>query len=65
MVIVDSPTRPDDSRTIGRAAELRVRGPTRMSRSVRLTDVMGKYAGPDVVLDFDAAGVLVGIEVIG
>jgi hypothetical protein len=35
----------------------------RMSRSVRLCDVLGPYVGPDVVLDFDEGGVLVGIEV--
>lgn len=40
-------------------------GPTKTSRSVRLVDVLGRYEGPDVVLDFDAAGVLVGIEVVG
>ncbi len=38
-------------------------GLCRMSRSVRLFDVLGKYDGPDVVLDFDTRGVLVGIEV--
>jgi hypothetical protein len=32
---------------------------------VRVVDVLGKYEGPDVVLDFDAGGVLVGIEVVG
>lgn len=35
-----------------------------MSRSVRLRDVMGAYQGPDVDLDFDMRGVLVGIEVL-
>jgi len=38
---------------------------TRMSKSVRLVDLMGKYNGPDVVLDFDANGTLVGIEIVG
>lgn len=37
----------------------------KVSRSVRVEDVLGKYEGPDVVLDFDASGVLVGIEVVG
>lgn len=27
-------------------------------------DVLGKYEGPDVVLDFDARGILVGIEIV-
>lgn len=39
-------------------------GACKMSRSVRLVDVLGKYAGPDVVLDFDEKGVLVGIEIL-
>jgi hypothetical protein len=39
-------------------------GRPKMSKSVRLTDVLGKYEGPDVVLDFHAAGVLVGIEIL-
>ncbi len=38
-------------------------GLCKMSRSVRLVDVLGKYDGPDVVLDFDTRGVLVGIEI--
>jgi len=36
----------------------------RASKSFRLVDVIGKYAGPDVVFDFDPEGVLVGIEVL-
>jgi hypothetical protein len=40
-------------------------GQTKLSRSVRLVDVLGQYQGPDVVLDFDARGVLVGIEIVG
>ncbi|WP_437631892.1 DUF2283 domain-containing protein [Sorangium sp. So ce854] len=36
----------------------------KMARSVRLRDLMGDYDGPDVVLDFDLRGVLVGIEVL-
>jgi hypothetical protein len=35
-----------------------------MSKSIRLIDVIGKYEGPDVVLDFDEGGVLVGIEIL-
>jgi hypothetical protein len=36
----------------------------RMSKSIRLVDLMGSYTGPDVVLDFDQEGVLVGIEIL-
>jgi uncharacterized protein YuzE len=39
-------------------------GLSKVSRSVRLIDLMGKYDGPEVVLDFDAKGVLVGIEIL-
>ena len=35
----------------------------RVSKSVRLVDCMGPYSGPDLVFDFDEAGVLVGIEI--
>jgi hypothetical protein len=35
-----------------------------MSRSVRLSDLIGTYVGPDVVLDFDEDNVLVGIELL-
>lgn len=38
---------------------------TRMSKSIRLFDLIGGYDGPDVVLDFDEHGTLVGIEVVG
>ena len=34
----------------------------KMSKSIRLAELMGSYEGPDVVLDFDQDGVLVGIE---
>ncbi len=34
------------------------------SKSIRLYDLLGTYEGPDVMLDFDQAGVLVGIEII-
>lgn len=37
----------------------------RMSKSVRLVDLLGSYNGPEVVLDFDEDGTLVGIEVVG
>ena len=36
----------------------------KMSKSIRLVDVLGKYEGPDVVLDFDETGILVGIELL-
>ena len=38
--------------------------PCKMSKSVRLRDLIGSYEGPDVVLDFDLRGVLVGIEIL-
>jgi hypothetical protein len=34
----------------------------KISKSIRLAELMGAYPGPDVVLDFDQDGVLVGIE---
>jgi hypothetical protein len=33
-----------------------------MSKSIRVFDIIGRYEGPDVILDFDERGVLVGIE---
>ena len=36
----------------------------KMSKSIRLAELMGSYEGPDVVLDFDQDGVLVGIEIL-
>jgi len=39
-------------------------GKCKMSRTVRLYDLMGSYDGPDINLDFDEEGVLVGIEVL-
>ncbi|QRK05589.1 DUF2283 domain-containing protein [Archangium violaceum] len=36
----------------------------KMQKSVRLAELMGSYTGPDVVLDFDQDGVLVGIEIL-
>ncbi|WP_437315114.1 DUF2283 domain-containing protein [Sorangium sp. So ce385] len=38
--------------------------PCKMSKSVRLHDLIGDYDGPDVVLDFDIRGILVGIEIL-
>ena len=38
--------------------------PCKMSKSIRLAELMGSYTGPDVVLDFDQDGVLVGIEIL-
>jgi hypothetical protein len=40
-------------------------GFSKTSRTVRLYDLIGKYRGPDVSLDFDEEGVLVGIEFLG
>ncbi len=39
--------------------------PCRMSKSIRLFDIIKDYEGPEVVLDFDERGVLVGIEIVG
>jgi hypothetical protein len=39
-------------------------GPWKMSKSIRLREIMGDYKGPDIVLDFDPRGVLVGIEIL-
>lgn len=36
----------------------------KMSKSIRLVELLGAYEGPDVVLDFDQDGVLVGIELL-
>ena len=36
----------------------------KMSKSVRLIDIIGSYEGPDVILDFDENEVLVGIELL-
>ncbi|NOK18872.1 DUF2283 domain-containing protein [Corallococcus carmarthensis] len=36
----------------------------KVSKSIRLVDVIGQYKGPDVVLDFDQDEVLVGIEIL-
>lgn len=60
-----------------RRYELRVTGPTtaylklqthpgvlRHAKTVTLVDLLGAYAGPHVVFDFDPDGVLVGIEVV-
>lgn len=34
-------------------------------KSVQLRDLLPDYVGPDVVLDFDQAGRLIGIEIVG
>jgi uncharacterized protein YuzE len=36
----------------------------KMSKSIRLHEILGVYQGPEVILDFDQRGVLVGIEVL-
>ncbi|MEZ4713676.1 MAG: DUF2283 domain-containing protein [Caldilineaceae bacterium] len=36
----------------------------RVSKSIRLVELLGKYEGPDIVFDFDLDDILVGIEVI-
>jgi hypothetical protein len=36
----------------------------KMSKSIRLREIMGRYEGPDIVLDFDMSAILVGIEVL-
>ena len=36
----------------------------KMSKSIRLAELMGTDEGPEVVLDFDHDGVLVGIELL-
>lgn len=36
----------------------------KMSKSVRLVELIGKYDGPDLVFDFDEDGVLVGVEIL-
>mgnify|MGYP000072151894 CR=1 FL=1 len=40
-------------------------GGWKASKCVRLFNLIGKYEGPDVNLDFDEDGVLVGIEIVG
>jgi hypothetical protein len=34
------------------------------SKTVRLHDLIGQYDGPDLYLDFDEQGTLVGIEIL-
>jgi hypothetical protein len=36
-----------------------------VGRSIRLRDCIDQYRGPDISLDFDHTGVLIGIEVLG
>jgi uncharacterized protein YuzE len=38
--------------------------PCKMSKSIRLRDMMGLNDGPDILLDFDMRGVLAGIEIL-
>ena len=38
--------------------------PAVVKRSIQLRELMPDYVGPDLVLDFDAAGVLIGIEIL-
>jgi hypothetical protein len=40
-------------------------GELRGARSVPLVKVMGAYKGPYIAFDFDKAGTLVGIEIVG
>lgn len=35
-----------------------------VDRTVELRDIIGDYKGPDVNLDFDKEGVLIGIEIL-
>ncbi len=35
----------------------------KISRSLRLVDLIGKYDGPELIMDFDADGRLVGLDV--
>jgi hypothetical protein len=39
-------------------------GHCKMSRTIRLIDLVGTYRGPDVILDFDEENILVGIEIL-
>jgi len=39
-------------------------GKLKTSRSIRLHDLIGKYEGPDINIDFDEQGILVGIEIL-
>lgn len=39
--------------------------PAVVKKTVALSDVLGVYEGPEVNLDFDADGVLIGIEIVG
>ncbi len=36
----------------------------RVSKTIRLVDYIGGYKGPDIMLDFDEAEVLIGIEIL-
>ncbi len=39
-------------------------GECKMSKSIRLHELLGPYEGPELVLDFDLRGILVGIEIL-
>ncbi len=36
-----------------------------VKRSIQLRELMPHYVGPDLILDFDAVGILIGIEILG
>jgi hypothetical protein len=36
-----------------------------VARTIRLHDLVGPYDGPELNLDFDHEGVLIGIEILG
>jgi hypothetical protein len=40
------------------------KGIHRITRSIRLFELIGQYSGPDIILDFDEKDVLVGIEIV-
>lgn len=39
-------------------------GPGIVARTINLRSLLGDYEGPDVNVDFDAANVLIGIEIL-
>ena len=36
----------------------------RVAKTIRLHDLIGKYTGPDILIDFDDNGTPIGIEVL-
>jgi|GEM_PF-784243 len=38
--------------------------PLKVSKNIRLVDLIGAYQGPDIILDFDQYDTLVGIEIL-